>query len=94
MKSNYLMLCELDKEFNPKNFGYITKEEIILVKNILHIEEMDNLALQNLRDMSVMFYCLKIDHTEENEKRFSYMDKQSAICGVIDSEKSKRGMAV
>lgn len=90
MKSNYLMLMDL-QEWKPKRYGIISGEEVQKIKDALHIVEMDDLALQNLRDFVVIYYSQKHD----NEiSCFDQMDKMSAIVSVIDQEKSNRGLGV
>ena len=90
MKSNYLMLKDL-QEWYPKRHGIISGEEVQKIKDDLHIVEMDDLALQNLRDFVVIYYSQKHD----NEiSCFDQMDKMSAIVSVIDQEKVNRGLGV
>lgn len=92
MKSNYLMLVDLEKVYSPKNFGFISADETELILNTLCIKEQTDLGLQNLRDFIVLFYSLRIER--EEEKWREYNDKMSAICCVIDNEKWARGIEV
>lgn len=90
MKSNYLMLKDL-QEWYPKRHGIIGVEEILIIKTTLHLDEMDNLGLQNLRDFVVFYYSNKGDGYASH---FDQMDKMSAITCVIDSVKVERGLEV
>lgn len=93
MKSNYLLLLELEKVFTPQRRGIISQGEIELVKTGLCLESMNDLALQNLRDFVVMFYTIKVTEARESHGDvFALMDKMSAITAVIDNEKVGRGL--
>jgi hypothetical protein len=85
MKTNFQMLRELLKIYHPKQKGIVSKEEIKIIKETLHIAEMDILALRNLRDFTVAFFGNKQNDTVED------WDKMSAICTVIDSEIIRQG---
>ena len=78
MKTNFQMLQELLEKYNAKQRGFISKEEKELIINTLHIEEMDLLALNNLRDFVVIFMT-------RDEENIDYWDKMSAITNVIDN---------
>ena len=87
MKTNFQMVQELDG-FTPKQRGILTLEEVRRIQDTLHIGEMDELALRNLRDFTVMFYGLKIDRAEDennHQEMMKLMDVVSGITGVIDS---------
>lgn len=90
MKSNYLMLKDL-QEWTPKRHGIISAEEIQTIKETFHLNEMDNLGLQNLRDFVVLYYSHKGD---DRISHFDQMDKMSAVTYVIDSVKVERGLEV
>lgn len=90
MKSNYLMLKDL-QEWKPKRHGIINGEEVKKIKDDLNIVEMDDLALQNLRDFVVLYYSQNHD---DGMSCFDQMDKMSAIVSVIDQEKANRGLGV
>lgn len=92
MKSNYLMLKDLEKVYNPKNFGFISADETDLILNTLCIKNQTDLGLMNLRDFVVLFYSLRIEKEAEEWRKYS--DKMSAICRVIDNEKWARGIEV
>ena len=85
MKTNFQMIRELNKIYNPKEKGIVLNEEIILIKKTLHLEEMDILQLRNLRDFVVLYLS-----NFEND-RISLTDKISAITAVIDNEIFSKG---
>ena len=85
MKTNFQMIRELNKIYNPKEKGIVLNEEIILIKKTLHLEEMDILQLRNLRDFVVLYLS-----NFEND-RTSLTDKISAITAVIDNEIFNKG---
>lgn len=83
MKSNYMMVLEMD-EVRLQRFGFITNEEADLIRELFKIQDRSDVELQNLRDFIVLYY-------DENIKD---INKMSAITAVIDDEKFKRGMEV
>jgi hypothetical protein len=85
MKTNFQMLRELLKIYHPKQRGIVSKEEIKIIKETLHIAEMDILALRNLRDFTVAFIGHKKDGTMED------WDRMSAIIHIIDIEIMQKG---
>lgn len=80
MNTNFQMLRELLEIYHPRQRGFISEEEMKLVKETLHIAEMDILALRNLRDFTVIFISNETDSTRED------WDIMSAITYVIDTE--------
>lgn len=104
MRTNFMMIKDLMNTFEPKRRGVITGDEVEAVKMGLCLDEMDNLALCNLRDFVVLYIANLI---EEHENRYEetgdrddykairkYSDIMSAICCVIDNEKFGRGLEV
>ena len=85
MKTNFQMIRELNKIYNPKEKGIVLNEEILLIKKTLHLEEIDILQLRNLRDFVVLYLS-----NFEND-RISLTDKISAITAVIDNEIFSKG---
>ena len=77
MKTNYLMITELWKKYYPQTRGFVNSYEQKLIKDTLHLKEMDILALRNLRDFVVLY----MGHSENTND----WDKMSAITYVIDS---------
>ena len=95
MESNYYMLKTF--KYNPKNYGFCTGEEVEQIEKHFRIKDRSNVDLQNLRDFVVMYYAMKTKSARENNKNESYFsltDTMSAITGVIDQNKYKRGMEV
>lgn len=85
MKTNFIMLKELIKNFTPKNKGFLEKDEVELIRNTLHLKEMDVLALRNMRDFAVLFLSKK----ESEEKDFR--DILSGLTAIIDREIFDKG---
>lgn len=83
MKTNFLMLKDLLKIYHPTERGIITYVEGELIRNALHLKEMDILALRNLRDF-VVAHMSRYDDMEN-------WDRMSAITHVIDMEISYQG---
>lgn len=82
MKTNFQMVAELDRNFTPKQRRVVSMEEIYEINKALCLDEMDELALRNLRDFAVMYFDMKMD---ENFDMATH-DKMSAIVGVIDTK--------
>lgn len=76
MKTNYLMLKDLLEKYHPEQRGIMSRAESMLIKETLHINEMDILQLRNLRDFTVEF----MSRSEKMED----WDRMSAITYVID----------
>ena len=77
MKTNYQMLRELLEKYHPEQRGIMSRAENALIKETLHIDEMDILQLRNLRDFTV-------EYMSRSEKMEDW-DRMSAITYVIDS---------
>lgn len=77
MKTNYQMLRELLEKYHPEQRGIMSRAESVLIKETLHIDEMDILQLRNLRDFTVEF----MSRSEKMED----WDRMSAITYTIDS---------
>ena len=84
MNTNFQMLRELLEKYHPQERGWVSAEESKLIEEILHLAEMDILALRNLRDFTVVFLGHKEPSTED-------WDRMSAITYVIDTEISQKG---
>lgn len=83
MKTNYQMLRELLEKYHPEQRGIMSRAENALIKETLHIDEMDILQLRNLRDFTV-------EHMSRSEKMEDW-DRLSAITYAIDSRIVKLG---
>jgi hypothetical protein len=90
------MISDLIKVFKPEERGCITNTEVAFVKEKLCLEDMDEIQLQNMRDMVVMLLSQK--STAVVEKDFDEFvrieDIMSAITCVIDTIKFKNGYEV
>lgn len=89
MKTNFQMLRDLDG-FTPEHRGMLTGKEVKYVIETLHINEMDELALRNLRDFTVMYFDRKMEKyyggsDEDFRKACKLLDISSGVCGVIDN---------
>ena len=76
-KTNLEMLKELLDVYKPERRGIISMTEIKLIVEKLHLHEMDEIQLRNLRDFTVAVLTTEHDNMEE-------WDKMSAITSVID----------
>lgn len=95
MKTNYFMLKTFN--YNPKNYGFCTGEEVEQIEKHFRIKDRSNVELQNLRDFVVMWYAMKTKLARENHEDESYLkltDEMSAITGVIDQNKYDRGLEI
>ena len=91
MNTNFQMLRELLEQYYPKKRGFILDDEIELIENILHLKEMDILALRNLRDFTVLFLSREEKENETTENIIENLDKMSAITYVIDMKITQKG---
>lgn len=89
METNFKMIKELQKVFFPKNMGICSQSEVKLIRETLHVGEMDVLQLRNLRDFTVLFFSKQKCENDEEER--ALMDKVSAITSVIDVEIFEKG---
>lgn len=76
MNTNFQMLKDLLEVYHPQERGVASKMEVDLITSKLHINEMNILQLNNLRDFVVLFLSQK--DTMES------WDQMSAITTVID----------
>lgn len=96
MKTNFQLLKDLEG-FSPRAKGVLSGEESRHIASTLHLAEMDELALRNLRDTAVMLYSIKIDQLERDEKdheKYDLIDIMSAITAVIDDALYSMGAEV
>ena len=91
MNTNFQMLRELLEQYHPQERGFILDDEIELIENILHLKEMDILALRNLRDFMVLFLSREAKENEITENIIENLDKMSAITFVIDMKITQKG---
>ncbi len=87
MNTNFQMLRELLEQYHPQKRGFILDDEMELIENILHLKEMDIIALKNLRDFTVLFLSREAKENETIEN----LDKMSAITFVIDMKITQKG---
>lgn len=91
MQTNFHMLRELRKTYGAKEheMGIVSGEEAGLIRKTLRLEEMDLLALRNLRDFTVATWASK--NEADNKKLMKETDELSAITHVIDMRISDLG---
>ena len=99
-KSDYHYILELDEKYSPAKRGFVNVSEMKTIFTVLDLSARNDIELQNIRDMTVMFYSMLIDAARSGDSNprlndwTSYSDKMSAIVCVIDNEQLRRGMAV
>ena len=86
MDTNFHMLRELLEKYHPVERGIMNLAENTLIRETLHIEEMDILQLRNLRDFTVV-------HLGRSQKMEDW-DRMSAIVHCIDSRLVELGTEV
>lgn len=88
MKTNFQMIRELDG-FVPEHRGILSNKEVQHIASALHVAEMDELGLRNLRDFAVMYFHRKVERLEKDsnvEEMYKALDVLSAVTGVIDNQ--------
>lgn len=73
-----LEMIRNDKEWYPKRFGIISRDEVKHIEEAYEINGRNEVSLRNLRNTVVMY-----DSLNENP-RIKDIDKVSAITAVID----------
>ena len=76
MKTNYQMLRDLLEKYHPEQRGVMSRAENVLIRETLHIDEMDILQLRNLRDFTVEYMG--------KSKKMEDWDRMSAVTYAID----------
>jgi hypothetical protein len=77
------MLKELLEKYHPAQRSIMNPSEYTLIKETLHIDEMDILQLRNLRDFTVLYLG--------RSEKMADWDIMSAITHVIDMKISELG---
>lgn len=94
-KPDVQMLMELNDAYKPASRSILTDAESDLIQTTLEIQHRTETELQNIRDMTVMFYGQMADPTQKSVSEITaIMDKCSGICCAIDLEKAKRGLEI
>ena len=76
MDTNFHMLRDLLEKYHPVERGMMNLAEYTLIRETLHIDEMDILQLRNLRDFTV-------EHLGRSKKMEDW-DRMSTIVHCID----------
>ena len=95
MKTNFHMLREF--EYHPEHFGWCNAKEVENIVEHFQLKERSDVELQNLRDFVVMYYTCVAERPKldgDSQHVLELQDTMSAITGVIDEEKFRRGMEV
>lgn len=96
-KSIFQAIQGLHERFSPAKMHVISDKEAGMIRTELELAARTDLEVQDARDMAVMMYS---QYAEIAEKKYGLvamqteMDAMSAICAIIDDEKTKRGMDV
>ncbi len=94
-KTDYHAIMELKRVYAPAVRGIVTADEEQLIRETLEINSRNNIELQNIRDMVVMMYSRWAGSPKKADNISSIakvLDSMSAICCIVDQEKSKRGL--
>lgn len=96
-RPDFPMIQDLHAKFKPAQTGIISQTEEQLVMDALEIPKRTDIELQNCRDMAVMLYSQWADAAKGTGGLpgvMAEMDAMSAVTGVIDKEKGRRGLPV
>lgn len=96
-KTTFHAIQGLHERFSPAKMHVISDKEAGLIRTELELEARTDLEVQDVRDMAVMLYSQYAEIAEKKHGLVAMqteMDAMSAICAVIDAEKSRRGMDV
>lgn len=96
-RTNYMSLMALDEVYKPAKEGFVSKAEAELIKKELELEQRTEIELNDIRDMTVLFFSVKSDAEREKNNVDGWReirDKTSAIVCVIDTEKMNRGCEI
>lgn len=96
-KSTFKAIQGLHDRFSPTQMHVISDQEADTIRSELELNGRTNLEIQDVRDMAVMMYSQYAEIAEKKrglEAMRAELDAMSAICAVIDNEKTKRGMDV
>ena len=95
LRTNFLMLNDLLEVYHPQTKGIVTMTELYLINEKLHMDEMDEIQLRNLRDFTVIYLNSLMDGAEEEpDKVLELHDKMSAIVAAIDQKLWNMGKEV
>lgn len=94
MQTNFQMLKTF--KYNPEHRGVCTSTEVEQIENHFQLNERSNVELQNFRDFVVMYYSFITNELRKKDfdEYMKQQDTMSAITGVVDHHKYKRGMEV
>ena len=92
-RTDYQCLVALDKKYTPAQRGILSQEEAELIKKELELNSRTIIELNNIRDMSVMFFTIQANSSEQDipSRTMECLDKMSAVTHVIDMALLNRG---
>ena len=93
-KTDFHTIMELKEKYTPAQRGVVTADETKLIREMLELDQRNNIELQNIRDTAVMLYSRWADSLRQKDNISSAMQMMDAITHVIDIEKSKRELPV
>lgn len=96
-KTDFHAIKELKEKYTPAQRGIVTADETKLIREMLELDQRNNIELQNVCDTVVMLYSQWSDSQQQKDNipaATQMMDAMSAITHVIDMEKSTRGLPV
>lgn len=97
MKTYAQRLVELETTFVPANLHFTTAEEMKKVGEILGLNEMGKFELQNMRDMSVMFFDSNANDARADRDWDAYdriRETMFSVTATIDNVMYNRGYGV
>lgn len=100
MRTSFFNLLRNLGEYTPSNRHFTSGTEVEFVKTTLELDSMSAFDLINLRDMTVMFYEMKMNDEMMNndmmrtEKWWQMHSAMSSVTAVIDSVKFSKGLEV
>lgn len=92
--TDFHQVMELKDKYKPAARGVVSQAEASLIGSTLELGQRTDIELQNIRDVAVMLYGQFANSSKDPMKIMELMDAMSGIAGVIDSEKSRRGLPV
>lgn len=96
-KTDFHAIKELKEKYTPEQRGVVTADEVKMIREMLELDQRNDIELQNIRDTAVMMYSHWADSQQQKDNipaATQLMDAMSAITHVIDVEKSTRGLPV
>lgn len=97
-KSNYEVLDNLYRNFDPKKAGYLDEEELSMLNEKMEISRRSRIEVVNLKEFNILFFEHKIipiyseidglicmEHIKEKDKFDELMNKRDHARRVYDA---------